>query len=153
MAACCSRELGYRGMPRSEHWTGHGGEEEEHRAALGSVGVAVGDHGGDALRVGVHHGHGYHDNLFPSSDFMVQIPWSNFLKNQVTKSFGPSLGVNWMWTKKNDHAPQSEYVHFFNAFPIRTILGFFIYLLFILVWPFSCLLLASFVFTPCFACF
>ena len=29
---------------------GHGGEEEEHRVALGSMGVTVGDHGGDALR-------------------------------------------------------------------------------------------------------
>ena len=48
-AACRSRELGCRGLPRSEHRTGHSGGEEEHRAALGSVGVAIGDHGGDAL--------------------------------------------------------------------------------------------------------
>jgi len=26
---------------------------------------------------------------------------------------GPSLGVNRMWTKKNDHAPKSECVEFF----------------------------------------
>ena len=31
----------------------------------------------------------------------------------VLKALGPSLGVNRMWTKKNDHAPKSECVDFF----------------------------------------
>ena len=40
-------------------------------------------------------------------------PWSNFhgpisLKYQLTKPLGPSLGVNQMWTKNNDHAPKGE---------------------------------------------
>ena len=44
--------------------------------------------------------------------------WSNFndpnsVKSQFTKSLGPSLGVNCMWTKRNDHAPKSECVDFF----------------------------------------
>jgi hypothetical protein len=44
------------------------------------------------------------------------LPWSNFhgpissKKNQVTKPLGPSLGVNRMWTKRSDHAPESECV-------------------------------------------
>ena len=33
------------------------------------------------------------DGMFPWSDFMVQLSWSNFLKNQFTKPLGPSLGV------------------------------------------------------------
>jgi hypothetical protein len=38
---------------------------------------------------------------------------------RVTKIFfswfmGPSLGVNRMWTMKNDHAPKSGGVNFFN---------------------------------------
>ena len=44
---------------------------------------------------------------------MVQLPWFDFLKNQLTKSLGPSLGVNQMWTKRNDHAPKSECVLMF----------------------------------------
>ena len=35
------------------------------------------------------------------------------LKNIVLKALGPSLGVNRMWTKKNDHAPKSECADFF----------------------------------------
>ena len=53
-AGCRSREVGCRGLPRNEQRTGHGGEEEEHRAALGSVGVTVGNHGGDALSKSQH---------------------------------------------------------------------------------------------------
>ena len=30
------------------------------------------------------------------------------LKNSVLKALGPSLGVNQMWTKTNDHAPKNE---------------------------------------------
>ena len=51
--------------------------------------------------------------LLPWSNSMVQLPWSNFLKIQFTNSLGPSLGVNRMWTKKNDHAPKSESADFF----------------------------------------
>ena len=47
------------------------------------------------------------DGLFPWSDLMVQLPWPDFLENQFTKPLGPSLGVNRMWIKKNDHAPRS----------------------------------------------
>jgi hypothetical protein len=36
------------------------------------------------------------------------------LKKLVLKAFGPSLGVNQMWTKKNDHAPKSEGADFFD---------------------------------------
>ena len=42
------------------------------------------------------------------------------LKNQFTKPLGPSLGVNRMFTKKNDHAPKSECADFFfNICPKR----------------------------------
>ena len=51
--------------------------------------------------------------FFPCSVFMVQLPWSDFLKNQFTKPLGPSLGVNWMWTKRNDHVLKSECIFFF----------------------------------------
>ena len=68
--------------------------------------------------------------------------WSNMhglisLKNQFTKPLGPSLGVNQMWNKRNDHAPKVN------------VLIFLIYMLkkcsskIIQVWPFSCLLLSS----------
>ena len=45
---------------------------------------------------------------------MVQIPLSDFLKHLFTKYVGPPLGVNQMWTKRNDHASKSEFVDFFN---------------------------------------
>ena len=42
------------------------------------------------------------------------------------KPLGPSLGVNHMWTKRNDHAPKSEFVFYFyfyfNICPKRTVL-------------------------------
>jgi hypothetical protein len=34
-------------------------------------------------------------------------------KNQFTKPLGPSLGVNRMWTKRNDHAPKVNVLIFF----------------------------------------
>jgi hypothetical protein len=46
------------------------------------------------------------DGLFLWPDFMVQLPWSNFFKNKIEKSLGPSLGVKKMWIKRNDHAPK-----------------------------------------------
>jgi hypothetical protein len=58
------------------------------------------------------------------------LPWSNFHgpifvkinKNQFTKPLGPSLGVNRVWTKRNNYAPKIECVGFFNICPKRTIL-------------------------------
>jgi hypothetical protein len=38
--------------------------------------------------------------------------WSDFLK-LVLKALGPSLDVNRMWTKKDDHAPKCECAEFF----------------------------------------
>ena len=35
------------------------------------------------------------------------------LKNNFINSLGSSLGVNWMWTKGNNHAPKSECAGFF----------------------------------------
>ena len=40
--------------------------------------------------------------------------WSDFLKKAIYKVFGPSLGVNRMWTKRNDLAPKNECGDFFN---------------------------------------
>jgi hypothetical protein len=54
------------------------------------------------------------DGLFMWSDLMVQLPWSDSFKNQFTNILGPSLGVNQMWTERNDHAPESECDDFLN---------------------------------------
>jgi hypothetical protein len=59
------------------------------------------------------------DGVFPWSNFMVQLPWSDFLKYQFTKPLGPSLGVNQIWAKRNDHAPKSECVDSFKICPKR----------------------------------
>ena len=48
--------------------------------------------------------------------FMVKLSWADFLKNKM-KALGPSLRVNQMWTKKNDHAPKIERIDFFNTCP------------------------------------
>jgi hypothetical protein len=56
------------------------------------------------------------DGLFHGSEFMVQLPCSNLLKNQFKKPLGPSLGVNRMWTKKNGHAPRSKMCWFFYIY-------------------------------------
>ena len=61
--------------------------------------------------------------LYLWSEFMGQIPWSKFLKNQFTKFLGPSLGVIRMWTMKNDHAQQNEGVDLFNICPTDAVLG------------------------------
>ena len=69
------------------------------------------------LRVGLHHGpwsRTTEDGFFPWSGFMVQLPSFDFLKNQFTKLLGPSLGVNRMGIKRNDHAPKNECGIFFN---------------------------------------
>ena len=90
------------------------------------------------LRVGLHNGSWswtMEDGLFQWSSLMVNLLCSDFLKNQFTKPLSPSLGVNQMWTKKNDHAPKSEGVDFFNTCPKRAVLKK------IQVWPFSCLFL------------
>ena len=54
-----------------------------------------------------------------ASDSMVQLPWFGFLKNQFTKLLGPSLGVNCMWTERNDHAPNSEYAGILKLCQLR----------------------------------
>ena len=39
--------------------------------------------------------------------------WSNFYFLEIGfESLGPSLGVNQMWTKKNDHAPKVNMLFF-----------------------------------------
>ena len=48
------------------------------------------------------------DGIFPFSDLMVQLSWSDSLQIQFTKPLGSSIGVNQMSTKGNDHAPKSE---------------------------------------------
>ena len=59
--------------------------------------------------------------------------WSDFpTEKLVLRALGPSLGVNRMWTKKNDHAPKSERADFL----IHVQKGQKIQ-----VWPFCCLLL------------
>jgi hypothetical protein len=70
--------------------------------------------------------------------FMVQLDGSTFMvrfsKYQFIKSLGPSLGVNWMWTKKNDHAQKVDVLIFLKYTPrngsYKTNQ----------VWPLSCLL-------------
>ena len=45
-------------------------------------------------------------------------------KKQITMSLGPSVGVNQMWTKRNDYAPKNECVDFFNTYPKMVVLTF-----------------------------
>ena len=47
---------------------------------------------------------------------------ARFLKKQVMNPLGPSLGVNQMWTKKDDHAPKSECVDLFDICPKQVVL-------------------------------
>ena len=63
-----------------------------------------------------------------ASTIMVRL-----LKNIVLKAH--SLGVNWMWTRKDDHAPKSECAYSFN------ICQNMVFFRKIQVWPFSYLLL------------
>jgi hypothetical protein len=53
---------------------------------------------------------------------MVPLSWSDCLENQFTKLLGPSLGVNQMWTKKNDYASKNECADFLNTCPKRAVL-------------------------------
>ena len=62
--------------------------------------------------------------------FMVRL-----LKIIVLEDLGPSLGVNRMWIKKNDYAPQSECANCFNTCSKRALLKI------IRVWPLSCFLM------------
>ena len=74
------------------------------------------------LRTGLHQGPWswtMEDGLFPCSDFIVQLPWSDFLENQFTKFLGSSLGVNQMWINKNDHPPQKGCAIFLDICPKR----------------------------------
>ena len=59
---------------------------------------------------------------FPWSNLTVQHPWSHFLKNQFTKSLCPSLGVNQMWTERNDHASKVNVLIFSIYIPKKAIL-------------------------------
>jgi hypothetical protein len=89
------------------------------------------------LRAGLHHEpwrQTMEGGLFPWSDLVVQLPWSAFLKNQFTKPSGPSLGVNQMWTKRNDHAPKNWMCSLFKYMPEKGIFEKN------QVWPCSCLL-------------
>ena len=54
---------------------------------------------------------------------MVQHPWSDFLRNQFIKPLCPSLGVNHMWFKRNDHAPKvNVFIFFLNICSKRVVL-------------------------------
>ena len=46
-----------------------------------------------------------------------------FAKNANLKPLGPSQGVNWIWTKRSDHAPKSGCGDVFNIYSKRVILG------------------------------
>ena len=53
---------------------------------------------------------------------MTFFQWSNSLgpilkKTLSTKYLGFSLGVNRMWTKRNEHAPKSKCADFFKYIP------------------------------------
>ena len=76
-----------------------------------------------ALRVNLQHGRWsrtMEDGLCSWSNFYGLIPLK---KNQFTEPLGPSLlGVNWMWTTRDDHAPKSECVDLFNVCPKRAYL-------------------------------
>ena len=48
------------------------------------------------------------------------------LKNQLRKPLGPLLGVNQMWTKRNDHAPKSGRADLFIMYPKRAMLDFYL---------------------------
>ena len=62
------------------------------------------------------------DSLFLRFDLMVQLPWSDLLENQFIKPLGPSLGVNQMWIKRNEHAPKNGRAEFFlNICPKRAV--------------------------------
>ena len=64
------------------------------------------------------------DDFFSWSDCVVQLPQSDSLDNQFTKSLSPSLGVNQMWTKrKSDRVPKNKCADFsFNICPKRVVL-------------------------------
>ena len=50
-------------------------------------------------------------------------PWSNFFsKIKIRKPLGPSVGVNQMWTQRNDHASNSDCVDFCNICPKKVLL-------------------------------
>ena len=53
------------------------------------------------------------DGLFPWSDVIVQLSWSDFFLNQFTKPLGPSLAGTRMWIKNNDRVSKSECADFF----------------------------------------
>ena len=62
--------------------------------------------------------------FFPWSDLMVQISCSDLLETNLQCLLDPSLGVNRMWTKRNDHALKNECVDFIIIYkcPKRAVL-------------------------------
>ena len=67
-------------------------------------------------------------------------PMVRFLKQSIYKAFGLSLGANWMWSKRNDRAPKSEYVRIYMS--KESIFYFILFLFFeINFCLFSCLVL------------
>ena len=90
------------------------------------------------FRGGLHYGpwsQTIEDGLCEWSEFMVRISWSDFIKKIILRVFNPSLGVNRMGTKKNEHALKSEFV---DLIIIHARKGQFRKKK---VWPFSCLFL------------
>ena len=59
------------------------------------------------------------DGLFPWSDLIVQLSWSDFFLNQFTKPLGPSLAVTRMWIKNNDRVSKSECADFFLIYAVK----------------------------------
>ena len=53
---------------------------------------------------------------------MVQLHVLISSKKSFPKAFGPSLGLNRMWIKRNDHAPKNECVDLFYVCPRRVVL-------------------------------
>ena len=81
------------------------------------------------LRAGLHHrpwSSIMKSGLFQWFDLTVKLPWSDFLKNQFTKSLDPSVGVNRIWINMNDHASKSECFNFFNICSKKSNFGKFL---------------------------
>ena len=83
----------------------------------------------DLSRVGLQHGSRswtMKDGMFQFSNLLIHfhgpISSKERKKEKVTKPSGPSLGVNIMCTRRNEHAPKSECVVSFSKCPKKTLL-------------------------------